>query len=72
MRMLDYVLDQLRQPETVLTEVCRQTGLKASWLWQLKDGRIPNPGVRKIQTLYDYFLGKNTHATTTQPEKEAA
>lgn len=72
MSMLDYVLDQLRKPETVLTEVCRQTGLKASWLWQLKDGRIPNPGVRKIQTLHDHFAGKLSPATTAQAEREAA
>lgn len=72
MSMLNYVLEQLRKPETVLTEVCRETGVKSSWLWQLKDGRIPNPGVRKIQTLYDYFVGKVSPAGTAQPEREAA
>ena len=72
MSMLDYVLEQLRKPETGLTEVCRETGLKSSWLWQLKDGRIPNPGVRKIQTLHDYFIGKVSPADTAVQEKEAA
>lgn len=60
--ILDYVLAQLRSGDTVLTEVCRETGLKPSWLWQLKDGRIPDPSVRKIQTLADYFCSKHRKA----------
>ena len=60
--ILDYVLAHLRSGDTVLTEVCRETGLKPSWLWQLKDGRIPDPSVRKIQTLADYFCSKHRKA----------
>lgn len=60
--ILDYVLAQLRSGDAVLTEVCRETGLKPSWLWQLKDGRIPDPSVRKIQTLADYFCSKHRKA----------
>lgn len=60
--LLDYVLANLRNDGTVLSEVCRATGLKSSWLWQLKDGRIPDPSVRKIQTLADYFSSKQKKA----------
>lgn len=70
MDTIDYVLIELRRPETVLAAVCRETGLKYSWLWQFKDGRIPNPGARKIQKLYDHFRKVSPHDTA--PEKEAA
>lgn len=76
MSMLSYVIDRLRAEETVLTVVCRETGLKPSWLWQLKDGRIPDPSVRKIQSLHDYFRRKDAEkvspADTAVQEKEAA
>lgn len=53
--ILDFVMAHLTAPGTSLAQVCRDTGLKRSWLWQLKDGRIPDPSVRKIQTLAEYF-----------------
>lgn len=53
--ILDFVMDRLNRPTTSLAQVCRDTSLKKSWLWQLKDGRIPDPSVRKIQVLAEYF-----------------
>ena len=74
MTMLDYVLAKLRAPETVLKKVCADTGLKPSWLWQLKDGRIPDPSVRKIQALNDYFAAHDGRLTlrSDQPTTKAA
>lgn len=74
MTMLDYVLAKLRAPETVLKKVCADTGLKPSWLWQLKDGRIPDPSVRKIQALNDYFAAQDGRPTrrSDQPTTKAA
>lgn len=53
--MLDFVMARLNAGGVSLAQVCADTGLKRSWLWQLKDGRIPDPSVRRIQTLHDYF-----------------
>lgn len=53
--MLTYVMDSLNAEGTNLAEVVRQTKLKESWMRKLKYGAIPDPGVRKIQRLADYF-----------------
>lgn len=54
--ILSFVIESLRDDGVSLSQVCRATGLKQSWLYQLKVGLIPDPGVRKIQILADYFL----------------
>ena len=53
--ILSFVIENLRDDGVSLSQVCRDTGLKQSWLYQLKVGLIPDPGVRKIQLLADYF-----------------
>ena len=53
--ILDFVLKKLNDEGTNLAAVCRETGMKSSWLWQLKDGRIEHPSVRRIQVLADHF-----------------
>lgn len=53
--ILSFVIENLRDEGVSLSQVCRETGLKQSWLYQLKVGLIPDPGVRKIQLLADYF-----------------
>lgn len=41
--------------------VCRATGLDYDWLTKLAQGRIADPGVRKIQRLHDHLTtGPNT------------
>jgi hypothetical protein len=53
--MLDRVLRHLRDPSVDLKAVAAATGLKYSWLSQLKTGRFTDPGVKKIETLDSYF-----------------
>lgn len=53
--MLDRVLRHLRDPKTDLRAVEKATGLKYSWLAQLKSGRFSDPGVNKIEKLDSYF-----------------
>jgi hypothetical protein len=65
--LLTFVLDRLRDPATNLAAVVSDTGLKRSWLWQLKDGRIPDPSVRKIQLLADYFSSKEAQSPKLSP-----
>lgn len=66
--MLDFVLNRLNRQGVSLVQVCAETGLKRSWLWQLKDGRIPDPSVRRIQVLHDYFRAQSP---TPQPAEAA-
>lgn len=37
-------------------DICAATGLDYDWLTKLAQGRIEDPGVRKIQRLAHYFL----------------
>lgn len=53
--MLDRVLRNLRDPNTDLKAVAQATGLKYSWLAQLRTGRFSDPGVNKIEKLDSYF-----------------
>ena len=53
--MLERVMRYLRDPSTDLKAVAAATGLKYSWLSQLKTGRFSDPGVSKIEKLDSYF-----------------
>lgn len=53
--MLERVLRHLRDPSTDLKAVAAATGLKYSWLFQLRNGRFGDPGVSKIEALDSYF-----------------
>lgn len=53
--MLERVLRFLRDENTDLNQVAKDTGLKYSWLHQLRSGRFTDPGVKKIEQLDNYF-----------------
>lgn len=55
MAMLDYVLDRLNSCPQTYREIAEATGVKYDWLCRLAQRRIPEPGVSKIQALFDYF-----------------
>lgn len=38
--------------------ICRDTGLDYQWLTKLAQGRIDDPGIKKIQRLHDYFMAQ--------------
>ena len=63
--ILSFVLRRLNETGVELAAVATETGLGLSWLYQLRRGQIPDPGVVKIQALADYFR-------RTAPEREAA
>jgi hypothetical protein len=46
--------------------ICRATGLDYDWLTKLAQGRISDPGVRKIQRLAVYFAS-STPMAAPQP-----
>jgi len=53
--LLTFVLGQIRRNDVSVPNVARATGLSTQWLYMLRRGKIPNPGVKQIQTLAEYF-----------------
>ena len=53
--MLTSVLNNLAREDVRVPAVSKATGLSVQWLYQLRGGKIPNPGVKQIQVLTDYF-----------------
>ena len=52
-----YLLEN--RPRTLhLEKIAQETGLGMSWLKMLSAGRIVNPGVTHIETLYVFLSGK--------------
>lgn len=56
--LLARTLALLEQRKGEWAAICRETGLDYSWLSKLAQGRIRDPGVRRIQRLHDHLAGK--------------
>jgi predicted transcriptional regulator len=39
-------------------DIAKATGLSEAWLSRFHAGKIPNPGVVQVQTLYDYLAAR--------------
>jgi hypothetical protein len=65
--LLSYVTGRLAEYRGPLADLARDAGVPYSWLLMLHRGEIPNPGVRSIQRLADYF----TLVELTKPRKRA-
>lgn len=56
--LLDFVLAELSERKGTWPEICNTVpGIDYSWLSKLANGQIPDPSVRRIQRLADYFRG---------------
>jgi hypothetical protein len=53
--LLTFVLSQLARESVHVPTVSKATGISVQWLYQLRGGKIPNPGVRQVQLLAEYF-----------------
>jgi transcriptional regulator with XRE-family HTH domain len=53
--ILEFVKGRLTAAKGQWPTICRETGLRYSWLSKFAQDRIPNPGITKIQRLADYF-----------------
>lgn len=58
MTLLEKTLQLLNKEDVDLFDAKAVTGLGYHWLVSLKRGSIKDPGVDKIQTLYEYLSGK--------------
>lgn len=54
-KLLPYVVKQLQARKGEWPKIASDTELDYSWLTKLAQGRIPDPGVNKIEKLADYF-----------------
>jgi hypothetical protein len=59
-RLHDKTLYLLRnRPRTItLADIARDTRIGMSWLRKYSEGNIPDPGARRLETLYVYLTGK--------------
>jgi len=51
-----------RSRSVTYEDIVAATGLKKSWLEKFAQDQIPDPGVEKIETLFNFFSGKKLAA----------
>jgi hypothetical protein len=51
-------LDLLKSSEETTFSIAVATGLTYSWVAAFRGDRMPDPSVRRVQTLYEYLTGK--------------
>lgn len=56
--LLDFVLTNLRRRDRPWVEVAKSTGVPYDTLKKIANGVTPNPGVKHVQALADYFISK--------------
>lgn len=56
--LLDSTLDMLREHKRY-RQIAEDTGLGYEWLTKLAQGRIPDPGVKRIEALHAYLSSDN-------------
>ena len=59
---LSTTTDMLRSTSIPLAEVATSAKVELRWLYKFKDGSFRDPGVTKVQRIYD-FLNKKQGAT---------
>lgn len=52
-------LELLRETDTPLLVIYKETDLPYYWLQKLKDGKISDPSVNRMQHLYEYLSGRS-------------
>lgn len=55
--LLAATLSLLRSDKRSLIEIHKATELPYHWLRQMREGRTPDPGVNRVQALYEYLTG---------------
>lgn len=56
--MLDEVRDCLEAARGTWPQIAQETGLNYEWLVTVAQGGIRDPGVQKIQRLWNYFRAR--------------
>lgn len=53
--LLQKTLRMLNRCDMTHQELADATGLGRHWIASFRQGRIPNPGIKYVQILHDYF-----------------
>ncbi|HDR9028734.1 TPA: hypothetical protein QDB14_002933 [Burkholderia vietnamiensis] len=61
MSLVTTIRDELVARKGEWPNVCRQTNLSYWWVTKFAQGRIENPGVRKLETLQAHFDANPRH-----------
>lgn len=56
------LLKKAKARDISYNEVCRRTGLKSLWLQKVKNGKMRDPSVRRVQLLHDWLTDKLAEA----------
>ena len=62
MTLLQETRKLLKRDKRTLGEIAQGTGLGREWLSKLSQGRIPDPGVNKIEKLNAFLKGSTDEA----------
>lgn len=74
-KLLDFVLERLDRRTPHWTEVAKATGVPYDTLKKIASRSTPNPGVRTVQAIADYFVEQeagrvDSSAGATTPEEQ--
>ena len=58
MMLLDETLKLIRKCELPRRELARQSGIGYEWLCKVDQGRIKDPGIRRVQKLYNFLSSR--------------
>jgi hypothetical protein len=67
----DYVMSKLDARVVPLVRVSRETGIPYESLKKIAHRRTPNPGVKHVQTLADFFDRVSVDSATAAPANQA-
>ena len=67
----DYVMSRLDLRVVPLVRVSRETGIPYESLKKIAHRRTPNPGVKHVQTLADFFDRVSVDSATAAPAHQA-
>jgi len=60
---LDIVIRQLKETDKPLTEIAKAAEVGERWLYLLADGKIDDPGIKKVEKVFDYFFDNDDQTT---------
>lgn len=70
-KLLAYVVRELQARKGEWPRIASETDLDYSWLTKLAQGRIPDPGVNKVERLAFYFKGARRRSSKSLQEARA-
>lgn len=65
--LLQKTQELLENCELGLTEIANMSGLGYEWLKKFKAKQIPDPGVARVETLYNFLAGRQSTGSKKKP-----